>query len=330
MPQKKPPQNPTRAAHSSGQPPTVSPWWLLGTLGAVVVGAVVLAWVAFCFVFWQGSWQLLYHPSSQLTRTPAEAGIPFSPVAFATTESGVPRLSGWWIPAAPNSPFANYVALYFHGANGNLSDTVGALQRLHNAGLTVFAIDYRGYGQSQFVHPSEAHWRQDADWAIQYLTSTRHVPPGSILLVGQGLGADLALEVAAAHPDLAGVVLQQIREDAADVVFHDPRARALPAHLLVKDRWNLDPPAAALRIPSLWFDWFVTPGKIGRPDRPEPFQKVIAPHALVWLVPSHTQDQDFDRLFQQWLRDFPDRTPDFPLCQLSSGLPCSMDTSNSN
>ena len=69
-------------------------------------------------------------------------------------------------------------------------------------------FDYRGYGQSLFSHPSEARWRQDAEWALEYLTATRHVPAGAIVVDGSALGANLALEIAAAHPQLAGAVLQ--------------------------------------------------------------------------------------------------------------------------
>ncbi len=116
----------------------------------------------------------------------------------------MPRLKGWWIPAATDAKFARLTVLYLHGQDGNMGDTVDALARLHAAGVNVLAFDYRGYGQSQFVRPSEAHWRQDAEWAIEYLTGTRHVAPGTIVLDGTGLGANLALEEAAAHPELAG------------------------------------------------------------------------------------------------------------------------------
>jgi uncharacterized protein len=305
MPKPKPPrpQAHTTQTRSPAQPPTVSPLWLVTVLGSIVVGSLALAWVALCFLFWQGSWQLLYHPTAKLTRTPASVDLAFSPVGLATTESGVPRLSGWWIPAAPGSPFARYTALYLHGATGDLSDTVSDLQRLHTAGLTILAIDYRGYGQSKFVHPSEARLRQDADWALQYLTGTRHAAPGTILIVGQGLGADLALEAAAAHPNLAGVVLEDPVPDPTAAIFHDPRARLVPAHWLVSDTWDLDAAASGLRSPSLWFEIPGTSGSTARNDPHEPFQKVTAPKCLVWTAISPHPDEDFIRILENWLRD---------------------------
>lgn len=318
------PRKPSHASppNSSAPPPTVSPIWLLSMLGGLLLGALVLAWGALCLVFWQGSWQLLYHPTAKLARTPAAVGLAFSPVALATTEAGVPRLSGWWIPAAPNAPFANITALYLHGATGNLSDTASELQRLHDAGLTILAIDYRGYGQSQFVHPSEARFLQDADWSLEFLTGTRHVAPGSILLVGQGIGADLAIEAAAAHPNLAGVVLENPEPNPASAIFDDDRAKIVPAHWLVRDRWNITAAAAHLQTPALWLQKTSPPGQLGLPGQPAAFQKIPGPKSFVWMISSANPNADFARILDAWLRDLPNHARNFSACQLSNNGPC--------
>ena len=163
--------------------------------------------------------------------------------------------------------------LYLHGQDGNLGDTVDALAQLHAAGVNVLAFDYRGYGQSQFVRPSEAHWRQDAEWAIQYLTETRHIDPGAIVLDGEGLGANLALEEAAAHPELAGVIVESPLEDPMSAIFNDARARLVPARLLVRDRYDLNAAAADVRVPCCGLR-----GMRGRgrrlPHEPEAYGKI--------------------------------------------------------
>ena len=85
-------------------------------------------------------------------------------------------------------------------------------------------------------------------------TGTRHVAPGSIVLDGAGLGANLALEVAAAHPELAGVIVESPVADPMSAIFEDARARMVPARLLVRDRYDLDAAAAgSVRVPVLWF-----------------------------------------------------------------------------
>jgi uncharacterized protein len=257
-------------------------------------------------LFWQGSWQLLYHPASRITETPAAAGLHFDPVAFAATDTGTTRLAGWWIPAEPQAASSKYTVLYLHGSDVNLGDTVDALDELHAAGVNVLAFDYRGYGQSQFAHPSEAHWRQDAEWALQYLTGTRQIAPGVIVLDGEGLGADLALEEAAAHPELAGVILRRPISNPVDVIFSDPRARLVPARLLVRDRYDLEAPAAKLRIPSLWF---LSSDASRVPDRePIPYQRTTARKMIVWLGAGFAAKTQFADALSRWLADLARKT----------------------
>jgi uncharacterized protein len=284
-------------------PPTISARWLAAAVGIAFVAAIVCAWAALCFVFWQGSWQLLYHPTKAVTRTPASVGLSFDAVGLAATEAGEAQLRGWWIPAAPDARFSRYTALYLHGADGNLGDTVDALAQLHAAGLNVLAFDYRGYGQSQFARPSETHWREDAASALDYLTGTRHIAINSIVIFGEDLGANLALEVAASHPELAGIVLQQPRQDAEEVIFHDPRARMVPAHALVHDRWNLNAPAARLRIPSLWLLPGWPAGHTGLPPEPQALSKIQVPKSVVWLTGPQRVGTDISRVLPQWLDD---------------------------
>ena len=317
MPHKQDPKKtaaPTVAPRSAGSyprndrkspPPTVSGRWLLTAATLSIVAAGFCAWGALCLLFWQGSWQLLYHPASAITRTPANAGVVYDPVAFATTEAAEARLKGWWIPAEPGAHYARFTVLYLHGKDGNLSDSVNALAALHASGLNVFAFDYRGYGQSQFQRPSEARWREDADWAIQYLTGTRHVAPGSIVLEGQALGANLALEVAAAHPELAGVVLDSPIESPMDAVFNDPRAHMVPAHLLVQDRFEMSTAAAGLKIPSLWF--YSAEG--AHAEEPSVAKRVSPQKMLVWLKAGAEENQSRADSLARWLDDL---APDSP------------------
>jgi uncharacterized protein len=278
-------------------PPTVSAKWLLITGALCLAGALVCAWATLCILFWQGSWQLLYHPTSAITSTPASVNLPFESIGFASDAAGEPQLRGWWIPA----PQARYTAIYFHGADGNLGDSVNALARLHDARMNVFAFDYRGYGQSHFAHPSETRWREDAESAFVYLTGTRHIPANAIVLVGRDLGANLALETAATHSDLAGVVLEQPLGSPTAVIFSDPRADLVPAHLLVSDRWQTTAAAGNLLIPSLWFYWTPERNAELERDRPEAYEKTPTRKMLVWLTNSSDERQQFESALAGWL-----------------------------
>jgi hypothetical protein len=298
-----PSRSPNRNSPGASAPSTVSAKWLLSALALALAAAVLCGWITLCILFWQGHWQLLYHPTSAITRTPASVNLSFDSVGFATNAAGEPQLGGWWIPASPS---AQFTAVYLHGADGNLGDTVNALARLHNAGLNILAFDYRGYGQSQFVHPGEARWREDTDSAISYLTKTRHIPASTIILVGKDLGANLGIEVAASHPDLAGVVAEQPLASPTQTIFNDGRARLVPAHWLVSDRWQTSAAAENLLIPSLWFYW--TAGRDNGSDsaesgggQPEAYQRVPARKMLVWLTESPDEQERFRSSLTSWL-----------------------------
>lgn len=310
--QNTPPTNPaqkksTASAPSTAQPAVVSAGWLLWALGAVLAAAILCAWGTLCLLFWQGSWQLLYHPSAAIARTPAAVGLPFDPIGFAPTDAGQPQLAGWWIPAASGARFSRYTVLYLHSQDGNLSDAVDHLAQLHAAGVNVFAFDYRAYGRSQFMRPSEKHWVEDASRALQYLTTTRHIAMNTIVLVGNNLGANLALEFAASHSQLVGVVLESPLEDPTGAIFNDARARLVPAHLLMRDRYDTDPAATSLRIPSLWFVTVSGASVHGPAEGPAAFQAVSARKMLVWLPSGEKAGSAFTDTLARWLDDVASR-----------------------
>jgi len=294
-------------SHARSIPPTISGRWLLSAIAGVVAAAALCVWLVLCLLFWQGSWQLLYHPSSTVAKTPASAGLAFDPINFATTGAGTPQLTGWWIPVASDSRYSRYTVLYLHGQDGNLDNTVATLAELHNEGVNVFAFDYRGYGQSRFARPSEAHWLEDANWALDYLTATRHIDPNKIVLYGKFLGANLALEVAAAHSELAGVAVKWTYANPAAIIFGDPRARLVPAHLLVRDRYDIAAAGKQIRIPTLWFE-FNNPSSRQASGEPAAYHQISSRKTLVWLTKSHNSDSDLSADFTRWLDDLSTRS----------------------
>lgn len=309
----RPPSAFEKAMHDmQHQPPTafpnVSPLWLLKAASFALLAALALAWLALCLLYWQGSWQLLYHPKSEITRTPAAVGLPFESINFAATETGVTQLTGWWIPA----PNATRTILYLHGADGSLSDTVDALADLHAQNLSIFAIDYRGYGKSLPIQsagrPNEKQLRQDAEWALSWLTLTRNIPAKNIVVYGSGLGANLAAELAADHSELAGVILDHPSEEPLSAIFNDPRSQLVPAHWLVKDRYDLYAPSAHLQLPSLWLmsqDQDRNANKSGPLITPvgPAYGRVPGQKMVVWVTQPAMADLHFSETLHRWLDD---------------------------
>ncbi|MGA7524122.1 MAG: hypothetical protein WBW84_16845 [Acidobacteriaceae bacterium] len=223
------------------EPPiTVSPRWLLSAFAATLVLAAVCGYGTLCLLFYQGQWQLLFHPSRTVNATPATAGLPYQQIHFDVTDAGQPRLDAWWIPAAPGSSYVTDTVLYLHDARGSLSDTVPTLSQLHTLGLNVFAIDYQGFGHSAGRHPTERLATVDSTAAWTYLTDTRHIPARDLVVYGDGAGAVFAAHLAATFAP-AGVILEDPPPPARQTFASDARARLLPLWLLQKE--FLDPSA---------------------------------------------------------------------------------------
>jgi hypothetical protein len=233
------------------QQPLASGRWLLGGVAAIVGLAAICVYITFCLLFWQGQWQLVFKPSRTITATPATAGMKFDEVSFDVTETGVPQLNGWWIPAQANAPYAADTLLLLHSGSGSLSDTLPQLQTLHDLGINVFAFDYRGFGKSLNVHPSEAKTYEDADAAWRYLTDTRHLPAASIVLDGAGLGAVIAAETAHRHPQAPALILEDPLPPTLESLQFDANTRILPLRLLFHDRFDPRTTLAQLRTPKL-------------------------------------------------------------------------------
>jgi fermentation-respiration switch protein FrsA (DUF1100 family) len=135
--------------------------------------------------------RMLYLPDMagrDLVMTPADVDMDYEDISIETAD-GV-RLHGWFVPGG--SP---RTLLFFHGNAGNISHRLDSIRQFHELGLSVFILDYRGYGQSG-GRPSEAGLYRDADAAWRYLTETRGLTASDIVLFGRSLGGSVATRLA--------------------------------------------------------------------------------------------------------------------------------------
>jgi len=102
------------------------------------------------------------------------------------------RIRAWYTPAArTDAP----TVLYLHGARWNLNGSVFRIERWVEMGYNVLAIDYRGFGQSTEIVPSEESVYEDARVAFEEL-GRRQPDPARRLLYGHSLGGAVALDLA--------------------------------------------------------------------------------------------------------------------------------------
>jgi hypothetical protein len=122
--------------------------------------------------------RLVYFPDGQIVATPRDRGMAYEEVSFEAAD-GV-QLSAWYVP----SEAGRGVVLFSHGNGGNISYNLPFVEILHRVGLSTFIYDYRGYGRSK-GKPTEEGTYSDIAGAWRYLTESRKVPAGQILLYGQ-------------------------------------------------------------------------------------------------------------------------------------------------
>jgi uncharacterized protein len=242
---------PRKPIPQTAPPDVVSPVWLIKAIALTIIAALLCGYLTLCLLFYQGQWQFVLHPTRTSTSPASIAGTPYELTHFGPDESATPQLTGWWIPATPGSRYAPITVLFLPDGNGSLANSIPILASLHNLGLTVFAFDYRGYGQSAPARPSQQNMTQDADSAWQYLTATRAISAQRIVPYGTGAGTSLATRLAANHNTIPALILDTPRADLLDVAIRDPRARLLPVRLLFHERFPLAEPLSTLRTPKL-------------------------------------------------------------------------------
>jgi uncharacterized protein len=173
--------------------------------------------------------RLLYFPTSELTATPAGAGLEHEEV-WLTARDGV-RIHGWYVRAGQGEPRGT--VLFLHGNAGNISHRIGSIRTFVDLGLDVLIIDYRGYGRSE-GRPTERGTYQDALAAWDHLVVERGIEPGRIVLFGRSLGGAVAAWLGKRTAP-AGVILESTFVSVPDLAAE--LYPWLPARRLVRFRY---------------------------------------------------------------------------------------------
>lgn len=133
--------------------------------------------------------------------------VAFDVVVPGATAGSSDRLHLWWLPNHdPQAP----TLLYLHGTFRNLYRNLPKVESLRKAGFAVVAVDYRGWGDSSPIVPSEATIYADAHVAWAELVR-RQGDPRKRVIYGHSMGTGVAVEVASrlrAGVDYGGLILE--------------------------------------------------------------------------------------------------------------------------
>ncbi|MEG4117848.1 alpha/beta fold hydrolase [Microcoleus sp. N9_B4] len=176
------------------------------------------------------------------------------------------------------------VVLYLHGNASNVGANVEHAHRFHRLGLSVFVMDYRGYGKSQGDFPSESQVYEDAQLAWDYLVKQRGINPNQIYIYGHSLGGAIAIDLAVRHPEAAGLIVEgSFTSTRAMVEFQKGLFWMFPIDFLLTQRFDSLSKVDRLQMPVLFIHGTadnVVPVEMSKKmfdAAPEPKQLYIVP-----------------------------------------------------
>ena len=143
----------------------------------------------------------LFFPEKNFLELPQDYGLSHEEVIFQTVDHV--RLHGWFF-AVPES---EAVLLFFHGNAGNISGRLFKARGWVERGVSVFLVDYRGYGRSEGKIEKGSDLLQDTEGALHWLEEKKKTPSEKIIVYGESIGSYPAIELAR-RKKFAGLVLE--------------------------------------------------------------------------------------------------------------------------
>jgi pimeloyl-ACP methyl ester carboxylesterase len=184
-------------------------------------------------------------------RPTREAWWGFDASRYAFQDQWIPvgrngdKLHGWWLPGARADAPA---VLYLHGARWNLTGSVTRIERWNELGFAVLAVDYRGFGESSDIAPTEQRAYEDAEAAWDRLAKL--APGRRHFIVGHSLGGAIATELALRRPEASGLVLEATFTSVRDMISQS-KWGFLPVGLILNQDFDTLSKIGQVRMPVM-------------------------------------------------------------------------------
>jgi dipeptidyl aminopeptidase/acylaminoacyl peptidase len=206
---------------------------------AIVAGVAGFLWASVVSAMAAGQRKLLFNPTLiREVQSPRSSGHRTRAVVLRARDGT--RLAGWLM--TPKEPGPHPAVLYFGGRSEEVSWVVRDAGNLF-PGMTVLAINYRGYGDSRGI-PGEEHMVEDGCMLYDWLASRRNVDTQRIAVVGRSLGSGVAVQVAKERPASAMVLITPYDSILA---IAQRRFRGVPVSFVLKHRFESVKYAAQLK-----------------------------------------------------------------------------------
>ena len=234
-------------------------WFFTG-----LVALAVIAYASGCGYMWVNQKYFIFMPQHDITRTPADHDLTYEDIYLPVSsqnDGGIERMHCWWIPT--EHPTGRNL-IYLHGSAFNIGANVNHARRFKDLGFSVLLISYRGYGRSEGNFPTEAQVYADAAAAWDYLVDQKGIPPGNIFIYGHSLGGAVAINLAVAHPEAGGLIVEAAFTSIPDMGRRNTLYRLLPIDLITHQRFDSINKINRLKMPVLILH--------GTEDRVVPFE----------------------------------------------------------
>jgi abhydrolase domain-containing protein 13 len=231
-------------------------------VGTVVFGLVSIA----AAILYAKQDSLLYFPeiggiprrpsqNPRRYRSPAEHGIPFE-THMIRCEDGV-TIHSWLLLHPDSQRKRNPTIVFFHGNAGNIGLRLpNAIQMYRDLNANVLQVEYRGYGDSDSVSPSEAGLKLDAEAAFRFISTHPAIDTSRIFVFGRSLGGAVGFHLAHYAENLsmplAGVIVENTFLSISHMVDHLMPYLAYLKPLVLRLKWESYKIVPHLSVPTLY------------------------------------------------------------------------------
>lgn len=211
-------------------------------MAAGMAGFASVLWLGLTAAVAANQRRLVFNPTIiPEVNSPRSSGHRTRPIVLRAKDGT--RLCGWLM--TPRVPGPRPAVLYFGGRSEEVSWVVRDAGTLF-PNMTVLALNYRGYGNSQGM-PDETLLVEDGCTLFDWLAALGQVDARRIAVVGRSLGSGVAVQVAkerAAH----SVVL--ITPYDSILAIAKKKFRAMPIEYMLRHRFESIKHAPSLKVPT--------------------------------------------------------------------------------
>lgn len=226
--------------------------------------------------------EMIFQPKKALVPTPDTKGLQAEDVWLQPGEG--PKIHGWWFEAEA----CDEAILFLHGSAGNIAGRLDHVAGWLERGISVFLLDWRGFGQSEGEITGEQDVYADASAALDWLKQN-HRCPEDIWIWGESFGATAAVELAT-REKTGGVVLEAPFESLPSILTDLIEADFPGVNEVLFERFVFDNLSRIAKIKSPLMILHGAKDEVCSADRIQKLYEAAPTPKTLWILPEGDHD----------------------------------------